>query len=258
MQRWWKGLRAAMGLLLLIVLVPLALAVALLLLVFPPTGLLIVFLCSPRFQRSWRRLRYEWLIQRQIEVWRFVWYLRARLFPPAASPTSRALADAAAHGLDHNVEVLLGRGADPNTTLVYGIPAVMMAAERGYDRVVRRLLTAGAHVNARLPVLGFTPLIQAARNGHDEAIRVLLEAGAELELEDVYGNDALVVAARGKHGVAVALLLDAFEKQGRKPGNRLRALAFATKNADNEMIRLLRAKTSTGSLPQEPPPGISR
>jgi ankyrin repeat protein len=64
---------------------------------------------------------------------------------------------------------------------------LLFAAERGDAAAVKKLLAAGAHVNARDERprrKGWTPLMLAAAGGHVEAVRVLLGAGADLSLKD--------------------------------------------------------------------------
>lgn len=61
---------------------------------------------------------------------------------------------------------------------------LVSAIKAGDLEKVRRLIAAGADINARLPMVGsadddYTPLAVAAREGHADIVRALLEAGAE-------------------------------------------------------------------------------
>lgn len=81
---------------------------------------------------------------------------------------------------DEVVECLLANGANPNDKLLAppGLNALCMAAQRGYLRILKALLDAGANTNARAGD-GSTPLINAAFKGHSDAARTLLEYGAD-------------------------------------------------------------------------------
>ena len=60
-----------------------------------------------------------------------------------------------------------------------GWTALMLAAQKGHEQVVRDLLEAGAVVGAQ-DNDGVTALMFAAQNGHEQVALVLLEAGAVL------------------------------------------------------------------------------
>ena len=71
--------------------------------------------------------------------------------------------------------------------------ALHQAAERGDRAEVRRLLAAGAEVDAKDPYKA-TALMFAARCGYADVATVLLEAGAEVDLQDYRGYTALIWA----------------------------------------------------------------
>lgn len=77
------------------------------------------------------------------------------------------------------VEYLLAHGANPNDKLTEapGLTALCMAAQRGYLRILKALLNAGADVERRSGD-GSTALVNAAFKGHDEVVRELIKAGA--------------------------------------------------------------------------------
>jgi uncharacterized protein YecT (DUF1311 family) len=94
---------------------------------------------------------------------------------------------------------LLAAGADPNHANSFGKTSLMVAAH--FDRVdaVRRLLKAGAKVNAvtvAIPEswmggptrIGRTALMYAAENAGPAVIEALLDAGANLEARDSEGH----------------------------------------------------------------------
>ncbi len=75
------------------------------------------------------------------------------------------------------VELILERGADPNTTVRGGETVLMTAARTGKAGPVAALLARGAVVDAK-ERRGQTALMWAAADGHAEVVEVLLKAGA--------------------------------------------------------------------------------
>jgi ankyrin repeat protein len=78
------------------------------------------------------------------------------------------------------VKALLARGAKVDAKEKRGQTALMWAAAEGNAEVVELLLKAGADFRTPLPDSGFTPLLFAAREGRAEVVRVLLKAGADV------------------------------------------------------------------------------
>jgi ankyrin repeat protein len=77
-------------------------------------------------------------------------------------------------------------------------------AENG-DEIARRLLKAGALVNAR-DQHGRTSLMEAAERGNSALFDVLLQAGADVRLADTQGHAALDIArAHGKQSIVERL-----------------------------------------------------
>jgi len=116
---------------------------------------------------------------------------------PAAEIVSEALMDAIEwpYALDR----LLATGADPNHGNSFGKTALMVAAH--FDRVdsIRRLLQAGANVNAATVAVqeswmegpervGRTALMYAAENAGPTVIKALLDAGANPDARDSEGH----------------------------------------------------------------------
>ena len=81
---------------------------------------------------------------------------------------------------DEVVEYLLSHGANPNDKLAIepGLTALCMAAQRGYLRILKALLKAGADTEKRAGD-GSTALVNAAFKGHDDVARELIESGAD-------------------------------------------------------------------------------
>ncbi len=91
------------------------------------------------------------------------------------------------------VEQLLKRGGNPNQTDTVGATALMWAVPD--IEKVRRLIAAGANVNARSSNLERTPLLIAAGYpGTVDLLKLLLAHGADLRAKDASGLTALGLA----------------------------------------------------------------
>lgn len=90
------------------------------------------------------------------------------------------LMTAARAGKPGAVKALLARGAVIDAKERRGQTALMWAANDGHAAVVDLLLKAGADFRTPLPDSGFTPLLFAVREGRVEVVRALLKAGADV------------------------------------------------------------------------------
>jgi ankyrin repeat protein len=106
------------------------------------------------------------------------------------------------------VELLLGAGADPNTTLPGGETALMTAARTGVLGSVRTLLARGAEVNAK-ERNGQTAVMWAAAEGHADVVYALIQAGADFRTPLPSGFTPLFFAAREGRREVVRVLLKA-------------------------------------------------
>ncbi|KAI9040760.1 ankyrin repeat domain-containing protein [Aspergillus affinis] len=122
----------------------------------------------------------------------------------------------------------------------------MQAASNGHGGVVRRLLAAGAKVDAR-DTSGQTALILASKVGSDAAVGCLLGAGADPDVQDWRdGRTALSRAAEKGHEGTVEILLngnaavDLVDKCHRTP------MAWAAMKGHTSVVKLyLRWNAST-------------
>ena len=108
------------------------------------------------------------------------------------------------------LELTLASGADVNAKDSFNGTGLIRAAERGYVRIVRRLLETDIdvdHVNR----LGWTALLEAVILGeggraHTETVRALVDAGADATIPDGDGVTALTHARERGYDAIVAIL----------------------------------------------------
>jgi ankyrin repeat protein len=86
------------------------------------------------------------------------------------------------HAVHENLKLRQTLEAEMNVPIVTGLTPLRIAAEKGYRRIVERLLAAGADVNTPVTRPGLTALEAAAAKGHSEIVKILLDAGAHVEL----------------------------------------------------------------------------
>ncbi|MBA7517093.1 hypothetical protein ES705_09143 [subsurface metagenome] len=72
---------------------------------------------------------------------------------------------------------------------------LIIAADRGDDKEVLRLLNKGAYIDIRTSE-GVTPLMYAVQNKHEQVVKILLLNGANPNLYDYNGTPSLIAAIR--------------------------------------------------------------
>ena len=125
-----------------------------------------------------------------------------------------ALHEAALHGNDAAVHLLVERGIDPNCQTMGGSTPLAEAAFKARSSTIQTLLALGAGVDMANHA-GFTALHRAAGSEPSgafddataEVIGALLGSGARREATTAEGETPLMLARRVKNEVAVALLL---------------------------------------------------
>jgi hypothetical protein len=91
------------------------------------------------------------------------------------SPSEENLLQVAGHGDTYALQVLLGKGANPNAKDRFGYIALMFAARNGHLPVVQTLLEKGADPTAK-NVVGETALDIARKEGHTQIESLLQQA----------------------------------------------------------------------------------
>ena len=83
--------------------------------------------------------------------------------------------------------------------------AVIFAAWRGHDAVVKLPLEIGADIESK-DGAGRTALLLAAESGHKDLVKLLLESGAAIDSKDYFRRTALSLATENRHVEVVKLL----------------------------------------------------
>ena len=167
------------------------------------------------------------------------------------------------------VQTLLDRGFDPNTVSPEGVPglikalqeqsfkvahlladhaqtqidgrnsrdetALMLAALRGEESLVVKLVARGAAVNK----IGWTPLHYAATGGHLRVLAFLLGAHADVNAESPNGTTPLMMAAMYGNSESVKLLLESGAEAYPRNDHGLSASDFAERAGRLDSLRLI-------------------
>ncbi|RYD81263.1 MAG: hypothetical protein EOP84_11285 [Verrucomicrobiaceae bacterium] len=153
------------------------------------------------------------------------------------------------NGCTEMVELLLSRGANPNSTVRGGETVLMTAARTGKVGPVKALLSYGANVDAK-ERRGQTALMWAAAEGHAAVVELLLQAGADLRatLPDsgftpwffaVRDGRMEVVQVLLKAGVDVNEVMQPQKPSAKRPRRGTSALLLAVENGHFDLALAL-------------------
>ncbi|MBN9691385.1 MAG: ankyrin repeat domain-containing protein [Verrucomicrobia bacterium] len=165
--------------------------------------------------------------------------VNATIMTPAGNVP--VLVYAAAKGYRGVVELFLKHGATLNPKKAEVLP-LQMTAETTNMEMVSYLLSAGADVNARQDLCGYTSLIKAASKSTVEMVRLLIEAGADVDARDKIGMTALMIAARrGDQEIVKELLASGADARiaYEDPNGKRTALDMARECDRSKVARLL-------------------
>lgn len=111
-------------------------------------------------------------------IWIMGVLLSLMMTVPAYADINADLVEAAKNGDIVKVQVLIGRGADVNTTVKYGWTPLLWAVVNGHTEIVKLLIESGADVNHKNE-LDWTALEYAKLNNHTEIVKLLKQHGAK-------------------------------------------------------------------------------
>ncbi|MBU1164808.1 ankyrin repeat domain-containing protein [Patescibacteria group bacterium] len=123
--------------------------------------------------------------------------------------TEKNLLFCASEDMAKDVSYLLEKGVDPNATGDFGYNALILAAQRGNDKVIEVLVKAERIEIDKQDASGYTAVMYAAMSGHTESVRILAENDADLTIgENHYGSTALGLSVQLNHLSTAKLLLE--------------------------------------------------
>lgn len=124
------------------------------------------------------------------------------------------------------------------TFIILKCNLLLIAAENGYEKVVRYLTKNGANVNVQ-DEWEKTSLHYSAQHGHTQVVEVLLEEGAGVNAQDEDKGTPLHYAAKHGHTKTVKLLLKNGANINLQNKNRYTPLSCAWHSKYPEMAKLL-------------------
>ncbi|MDD9899855.1 MAG: ankyrin repeat domain-containing protein [Alphaproteobacteria bacterium] len=131
-------------------------------------------------------------------------------------------------------------GADVNAQASKGHPAFVVAAEKGYTRLLEVMLDKGADINMQAEMKGYTALLMAVHKERVETVKFLLAQGADMDIKTSWGMTPRSWAAvHGGRG-----MLSLFEAEDR----RRVVLAFQAA-AEKGTVRARKIKRAVGVKP---------
>ena len=128
-----------------------------------------------------------------------------------------------------------------------------MAAEQGHKDIVDMLLAHNCSLDLQ-DIDGSSALIIAAAQGHKDIVDALVAHNCNLDLQDINGETALMIAKRGKHVEIVALIENQLRRNriwDRRKGLML-VLAGSNYLLPSSSLMLSSAAIGTGRVVQNP------
>lgn len=143
---------------------------------------------------------------------------------------------------------LINAGARVNAENRYGALPLSIAATNANGDIVNALINAGADIN-KLLAGGETMLMIAARTGNLLAVDSLLEAGANVNAQDSKEQTALMWSAAEGHELVVRSLIDAGADINQTLGSGFTPLLFAVREGNIDVaLNLIEAGVDVNSI----------
>lgn len=151
-----------------------------------------------------------------------------------------ALMLAASRGYEPGVKKLLAAKANKDLRDKNGRTALSWGAESGKLGILTQLMESDATLGKK-PATKDSPMFVAVKNGRHEAIKLFLEKGADPNEVDIDGDSVLCYAVICGHIKCVKVLIehDGTELEKRSGWYEQTALSFAARQGNLEIVKLL-------------------
>ncbi len=146
------------------------------------------------------------------------------------------LMEATREGKPEVVSLLIGRKVRVNAQNAVGDTAIMIGALTGRYEIVQQLRKAGAQLDQP----GWTPLHYAAFGGHVRICQYLIAQGAPVNAPAPNGTTPLMMAVREGHAEAAKALLEARADPNAKTDTGRTALQWASAAGNSEILEMLK------------------
>jgi len=144
------------------------------------------------------------------------------------------------------IQSLLIKGANANSTDIWGRTALMIAASKNSTKIVQLLIDHGADVNKKIDLIGWTPLMESIFHSrivtqraeivvNTDIVKLLVKYGADLDEKNEYGVTALMLASIQRAHSIVRILLRAGANADIYDDKKLTALMHAA-HETNELV----------------------
>lgn len=179
--------------------------------------------------------------------------IAAELLVSGADPEHKAkdgytpLMSAVDSGKVAKISLILSESINVDAQTKDGRRALTIAAGNGHEKLVERLLKAGAKADGGPAKI--TALTQGLRSGSDEVVKFLLNAGADPNRAAADDRKPLMLAARAGLDESVRYLLDkGAQINGRNEKDGTTALMWAANNGRKRIVELLIERGADPSL----------
>lgn len=144
-------------------------------------------------------------------------------------------------GLDRILDIVLPKEVNINKSMRFsrGLTLLHFAAMQGHKNIIKRLLVAGADINAQTSGRKTNALRLAAENSYGDVVEMLLKAGADPNMRSASGSTAFYGAARAGCTRCMELLRNAGCDINVRTWDNFTPLMEAVENGHKEAVELL-------------------